>query len=378
MPLARCEFVVQDDRGNVVPGAEITVQAETAGAPLATIFSDRAGGVPLANPFTSSDGKVAFHVVGGAYRITATAGAFSATWRHKPIGTAQETDGGLPSGGDQGQLLAKASDNDYDTEWIDAPAGSGGRETLSADRTYYVRTNGNNANNGLTNTPGGAFLTIQRAIDAAAALDTSIYNVTITVAAGTYAEALALKSLLGPGKLSIIGDIATPTNVVVAPASGAAVTASGPMLCALRGLSLVASLTTTIAASAGARIEIGNLKFNASTLYHLSVLDGASVSVVATYTIGGNAYAHLYVGLGGRFSAGSLTITLTGSPAFGFAFAAAFLVGVIQFASTVFSGSATGARYNVYANGTIFTFGQSSTFLPGSSAGSTASGGQYA
>lgn len=93
MPFARCQFVVQDDRGNVVPGAEITVQVETTGAPLATIYSDRDGAVPLANPFTiGSDGLVAFHAAGGAYRITATSGAFSATWRYKAVGTAQEFD----------------------------------------------------------------------------------------------------------------------------------------------------------------------------------------------------------------------------------------------------------------------------------------------
>jgi hypothetical protein len=84
---------VQDDRGNIVPGAQITVQVETGGAPLATLYSDRDGAVPLANPFTiGSDGLVAFHAAGGAYRITATSGAFSATWRYKAVGTAAEYD----------------------------------------------------------------------------------------------------------------------------------------------------------------------------------------------------------------------------------------------------------------------------------------------
>ena len=31
---------------------------------------------------------------------------------------------GVPEGGDEGQVLAKASDDDYDTEWVD-PSGGG-------------------------------------------------------------------------------------------------------------------------------------------------------------------------------------------------------------------------------------------------------------
>ena len=34
----------------------------------------------------------------------------------------------LPAGGTTGQILAKASDDNYDAEWIDAPQGGGGEE----------------------------------------------------------------------------------------------------------------------------------------------------------------------------------------------------------------------------------------------------------
>lgn len=33
---------------------------------------------------------------------------------------------GVPAGGVAGQVLAKASSSDYDTHWIDPPAGGGG------------------------------------------------------------------------------------------------------------------------------------------------------------------------------------------------------------------------------------------------------------
>ena len=95
------------------------------------------------------------------------------------------------------------------------------REVLSANRTYYVRTDGSDSNNGLANTSGGAFLTIQKAINTASGLDLSIYDVSILVPAGTWTENLVLKSLVGAGRVTLTGDITTPSNVVLNPADDA-------------------------------------------------------------------------------------------------------------------------------------------------------------
>ena len=40
---------------------------------------------------------------------------------------------GLPGGGTDGQLLAKSSDVDRRTEWIDPPTGGGGGTTVVAN-----------------------------------------------------------------------------------------------------------------------------------------------------------------------------------------------------------------------------------------------------
>jgi hypothetical protein len=92
MALARINLVLQEDDGDVVDGASVEVRNEATLA-LAPVFSDRAGASSLGNPFTATDGADAgFYVAGGAYKITATLGAFSKTIRYQAVGTSAEKD----------------------------------------------------------------------------------------------------------------------------------------------------------------------------------------------------------------------------------------------------------------------------------------------
>ena len=71
---------------------------------------------------------------------------------------------------------------------------------------------------------GGAFLTIQKAINTVANdIDLAGYNVTIQVAAGTYTGAVTVSApWVGAGNVTLLGDTTTPSNVVLSPASGSA------------------------------------------------------------------------------------------------------------------------------------------------------------
>jgi hypothetical protein len=97
MALARHDFTVVDDHGNIVTDAQVEVRREIAGAPLAVLYSDRDGTVPLGNPFNvdPTTAVAAFHVVGGAYRVRAYSGSFERVARYVAVGTAAETDAGL-------------------------------------------------------------------------------------------------------------------------------------------------------------------------------------------------------------------------------------------------------------------------------------------
>jgi hypothetical protein len=90
--LARFQRTIVDTTGAIIASPTIEVRDQVTNA-LVSIYSDRAGASAISNPFTgTSGGLAAFHVAGGAYKITATSGAFSITWDWVGIGTTQEYD----------------------------------------------------------------------------------------------------------------------------------------------------------------------------------------------------------------------------------------------------------------------------------------------
>lgn len=260
------------------------------------------------------------------------------------------------------------------------------RELLSAARTYYVRTDGSDSNTGLANTAGGAFLTLQKAIDVAATLDTSIYDVTIQLAAGTYtrAQGWQLKSPTGAGLLYIVGDVATPSNVIL-ESTGAHSGTNAVVSCvnqttrfSISGVQLKSSgsgFIPGIRGNGNAYLEYGSIDFSTGLSTHVMAVDTAAVICTGNYSISAGAGSHLWA-VNGTIRMQSYTLTLTGTPVFSNSFAICW-AGYAATNGMTFSGSATGSRYSVTDNGVVFTSGGGASYLPGDSAGSTATGGQY-
>jgi hypothetical protein len=247
------------------------------------------------------------------------------------------------------------------------------REVLTADRTYYVATDGSDSNDGLT--AGTPFLTIQKAVDVVCSLDLSIYQATIQLADGTYTAGAVLKSYVGALPPIIQGNATTPANVVVSPSSGSCyIVRSGAW--SLIGQKLTSSNANGISGESTSSCSIANINFGTCASRHMQTT--GSIRIVGNYTISGSASMHMWAFMGGIFDGYLNTITLLGTPNFSDAFAFAQECGVIRLPSMTFSGSATGKRYDAHRNGVITTNGAGATYLPGNAAGTVATGGQYA
>lgn len=257
-----------------------------------------------------------------------------------------------------------------------------GREVLIADRTYYVRTDGSDSNNGLTNNSGGAFLTIQAAVDAAYAVDFNGYTVTISVGAGTYTSGVSFTGRavgqIAYTDLVLTGATGTATDVVISTTSANAITVGYGAQVSIKDLQ-VQTTTSGIGVLSfhDAYTNLSNVFFGAATT-HIYSAYRATVQVSANYTISGAASAHWRCEGASYLICQSITITLSGTPAFSSYFAAGTDVGILRIGSLTFTGSATGKRYQSDLNSIINTLGGGSTYLPGNSTGTTSTGGQYA
>lgn len=254
------------------------------------------------------------------------------------------------------------------------------REVLTANRTYYVRTDGSDSNTGLVDSSGGAFLTWQKAWNVILTLDLGGFTVTVQVRDGTYTGALSITKPAVGGSVIFQGNSTTPANVVLSTTSSDAIFVSG------QGHYLTLKdfkVQTTTAGSAihtdtGAVVNVGNLNFGACAGSHLSAENGSQIvynNSVAAISGGATSFSAAYNGAQIAFRGN--TVTLSGTPAFSTAFAFGMVNSSTFIDLNTFSGSATGARYLAILNAVINVSGAGASHLPGNSAGSTATGGQY-
>lgn len=255
---------------------------------------------------------------------------------------------------------------------------SGIRRALSSDTTFSVRSDGSDTNTGLANTSTGAFLTLQKAVNTVAATDINTHNVTIQVAAGTYAGAAFNGQWLGSGTVTLTGDTATPTNVVISGGAANAISVTNcPMT--IQGLRLTSSGRFLLTATNNSVVNIGGpMEWGAYSFGGISASVNSYVNNFSTGSQinGGGNGVFLATGTGGKFdnqvvgtwtvTAGS-TITVT---TFAFADSQSYINSNFLTWALGAGSSVTGTRFNVRNGAFINTGGGGANFFPGTVAGS--------
>lgn len=255
------------------------------------------------------------------------------------------------------------------------------REVLSADRTYYVRTDGSDSNTGLVDSAGGAFLTIQKAINVFLTLDLGGFAGTIQVRDGTYTGAVSLSSPFVGGNVTLQGNTTTPANCIISTTSVDAVAVSSGANLTILGFKIQTTTSGNglLATTNGIIRVTGLMQYGTCAGFQIAGTGDGKVYLSANYTINGGALVHFITAGGGTISVlAAITVTVSGTPAFSLAFAFALVLGVLDVPNITFSGSATGTRYTGATNSVIFTSGGGASYFPGDAAGSVATGAQYA
>jgi hypothetical protein len=225
--------------------------------------------------------------------------------------------------------------------------------------------------------------------------DSAGYGATIQLGvAGTYVGAY-LRNF--SGIVTLRGDPGLPASYVIQEIPGSFVILDNSISMQVTGVTLDSTYSgaqppATYVGRTGSLVQFfGGMRFrratNNSLHAHVDVRSGGSVefygaiSVVgggAVTTIGSFLVAQsLGVSFGSFAPAGGAVITVTNLD-LAIGFCRAIAGGVANWSAITFAGSATGKRFDAALNGVINVNGAGVNFLPGSVAGTTGSGGQYA
>ncbi len=261
--------------------------------------------------------------------------------------------------------------------------GAGGRERLEANRIYYVRTDGSDSNTGLVDSAGGAFLTIQKALTTVASdINLNGFDVTIQVRDGTYLGDITLDSPFdGDGTVTLVGNIATPANVIIQAVGGAApfyghgllVTNGARLVVNSVHFQRVMALSYGVEASAYGYIDLSQCVFSTTGSYtgaNIHAHEFGYIEITGDITVQSGTYGspHLFADYFGHIGGLQYTTTLTGVPSLTF-FANARRNSMIQ--TGTFIGTFTGTRWNATEKSLVLTSIPTLTAIPGSVAGNT-------
>jgi hypothetical protein len=262
---------------------------------------------------------------------------------------------------------------------------------LYANKEYFVNDAlGNDANDGLT--ANTAFKTLQRAQNATTLFNINGFQITIRVAAGTYA-AVSCGIVNGTGTIYYYGDPATPANCVITTAkngvTGPCFTAGG-QLYVLDGFKLTSPVGPVTPATPSGAYCVNNglmvvkaVEFGFCLSHHFVGESGGFLSIWGPVKVTGGCNGAHMLAINGSFlrqgnDPSPITLDVAQSINVG-NWVQASGSGTIYVNYAGMSGKANviGGRYAATFNGVIITDSGSTVYYPGTVAGGTSTGGQY-
>lgn len=257
------------------------------------------------------------------------------------------------------------------------------RVKLTANTTWYVRTDGSDSNDGSANDAGHAFLTIQKAINVISTYDINGFIATIQVADGTYTTPVLIRPMVGlldESRLLIKGNISNASAVLISTTSDDAVVCPAGAMCTLQYVEL---RTTTsgvpLIAEYGGTVAIDHVVYGVfAGAAHMLAIYGGTIKAVDDYTAAmtslksPSSAPHMLAQYTGRIIATGIVITFTDTGLVLGGVASAAGLGFIDLTGTTYVGSYTGGRGLAITNGVVIA----ASGLPGNSGGGSGTGGQ--
>jgi hypothetical protein len=262
-----------------------------------------------------------------------------------------------------------------------------GRWILPSSQTWY--TDHGSGSDSILHSDGlatgtGAFATIQNAVNVIFdEIDCNGNAPTIQTENGTFTEAVSVRGYpVGYLELFITGNPTNPSSVAwqVAPLNSNLSCRDGGTI-TLNGFTMLSTGTASNAlqASQFGVIDFSNIIFqNYSSGTHISAYESGNFNAVGNYTVTGNANQHIFIQGNSNVIIANVVTAINSNPTM-----TQWLLiegpGYFQGNGLSFTGVGAGSgttalKYNISLNGVALTGGVT---LPGSTAGVTATGGQY-
>tara|TARA_X000000950_G_scaffold128291_1_gene160330 strand:+ start:12365 stop:13801 length:1437 start_codon:yes stop_codon:yes gene_type:complete len=253
------------------------------------------------------------------------------------------------------------------------------RELLSANRTYYIRTDGSDSNDGLADSASGAFLTFARGVEAALSLHHGTHEVTLEFGAGSFSIGGGLIAASADYHINIRGAGYDQTTL------DGKLELSGGVIATVRDVHVTgAGQNASLRTGSGASLSIlGNVRVSEGTHSHVIATGNSTILLTHGKVRVGAGGVSLFASTTGsliQLWPGLRVVTET-AVSFSNAVARTTECGVITWQSATVDealGAISGTRFSCNTNGVIQTYSGGATAIPGTVAGTETNGGVYA